>query len=79
MRTTLTIDDDIAVRLMEQKASSDQSMKSIVNSLLRAGLEQTEKVHEPAAKYHIKPAKLGNKLPDLDNIAEILSLDDKPI
>ena len=38
MRTTLTIDDDIAVRLAEMRAEDGEHFKTILNRILRAGL-----------------------------------------
>lgn len=38
MRTTLTIDDDIAVRLAEMRAEDGERFKTILNRILRAGL-----------------------------------------
>ena len=38
MRTTLTIDDDIAVRLAEIRAGDGERFKTLLNRVLRAGL-----------------------------------------
>ena len=38
MRTTLTIDDDIAVRLAEIRAEDGERFKTLLNQVLRAGL-----------------------------------------
>ncbi|MDQ7048653.1 MAG: hypothetical protein Q9M92_03605 [Enterobacterales bacterium] len=79
MRTTLTIEDDVATRLIATKNQSHKSLKSIINELLRLGLNQLDAVKEPSATYVISPVKLGKKLPNLDNISEILMLDDKAL
>lgn len=39
MRTTLTIDDDLAAILEQERLRKGQSLKEVVNSLLRRGLE----------------------------------------
>jgi len=38
MRTTLTIDDDIAARLAEIRAEDGERFKTLLNRILRAGL-----------------------------------------
>ena len=40
MRTTLTIDDDVAVRLQRLRNERGDSLKAVVNEALRRGLEQ---------------------------------------
>lgn len=48
MRTTLTIDDDVAALLEAERRRSGESLKSQINALLLAGL---------AAKRHAGPPK----------------------
>lgn len=43
MRTTLTIDDDLAVQIEELRCRKGLSMKKAVNALLREGLEHQSK------------------------------------
>lgn len=42
MRTTLTLDPDVAALLKKALAKGDQTFKDVVNSALRKGLETTE-------------------------------------
>lgn len=57
MRTTLTIDDDVAVLIEERRRRGGLSLKQIVNALLREGLRSGRQV--PSAKKHrTKPHKL---------------------
>jgi len=79
MRTTLTIEDDIASKLIEIKSKNHKSLKNVVNSLLRSGIEQLDKIEEPTPHYSITSVNLGSKLPDLDNISEILAQDEKEL
>ncbi len=79
MRTTLTIEDDIASKLIEIKSKNHKSLKNVVNSLLRSGIEQLDKVEETAPHYSMTSVNLGANLPDLDNISEILAQDEKGI
>ena len=57
MRTTLTIDDDVAARIEERRRTNGQSLKQVVNQLLREGLRSSER--QPAARrYRTKTHKL---------------------
>ena len=65
MRTTLTIDDELAQTLKELAYRSGKSFKDVVNETLRAGL--TVKKAPPRAKpYKIKPSALGGVIPGID-------------
>lgn len=76
MRTTLTIDDDVAIRLERLLGQGDRTMKSLINEALRLGLDQMMESRSKARSrrtYKVKPAKLGARVPDVDNVAELLS------
>ena len=47
MRTTLTIDDDVAARIEMLRAERSQGLKTIINDLLRRGLDADERATEP--------------------------------
>ena len=53
MRTTLTIDADVAERLRQEAASGKRSFKEIVNDCLRAGFGL--KSEKPKRKFRIQP------------------------
>ena len=57
MRTTLTLDDDVAVRIEERRRRDGQSLRQVVNRLLREGLRHDERPPE-ARKYRTKTHKL---------------------
>jgi hypothetical protein len=58
MRTTLTIEDDLAQALKRRAQESGRSFKSLVNEALRAGLEET--ASEPARRpYRLEPVAMG--------------------
>ncbi len=58
MRTTLTIEDEIARRLKEIAYRTGKSFKSVVNDSLRAGISRRKNV--PAARpYRIRPVSMG--------------------
>jgi hypothetical protein len=74
MRTTLTLEDDVAARLERLCEGSGDSFKSVVNALLRRGLDATEAPGRQRAPYRIKPHDSGRcYLPNLDSIHDVLS------
>lgn len=72
MRTTLTIDDDIASLVEKEMRQSGDSFKGTVNRLLRAGLNVAREP-EPIKPFAVTPFPMGLK-PGLnyDCIAELL-------
>ena len=58
MRTTLTLDDDIAEALRERARLLDVPFKQIVNDTLRRGMSP-EAVGEPAPRYRVSPNNSG--------------------
>ncbi len=69
MRTTLTIEDDVAVRL-ERLRRSGRTLKEVVNEALRAGLDDLEKRRRPAALRDYTVAQDLGK-PYIDNIDDV--------
>lgn len=55
MRTTLTIDDDVAALLEKEAKRSGEPMKQTVNRLLRSGLQQA------SSPVRLKPFKVKSK------------------
>jgi len=75
MRTTLTLDPDVAVLVEQARESTKRSFKEIVNDALRRGLAPVEEGSEKAPRYQTPAAGLGGcLLPDLDDVAGALSL-----
>ena len=73
MRTTLTLDEDVAQKARAVVAQSRRPFKQIINEALRAGLERLER---PAAgkPYRTKPRPMGLRAGrNLDNIQELLA------
>ena len=72
MRTTLSIDDDVAALLEQTRKARDTTFKQIVNDALREGLARLNSPPE-RRPFRTRPADLGNCFyPDLDNVWEIL-------
>jgi plasmid stability protein len=72
MRTTVTLDDDVAVKL--KAAAKHRPFKVVVNEVLRAGLTALEKRAPPRKRYRTSGFDLGASLiGSLDNVEEVLS------
>lgn len=71
MRTTLTLDDDVAALLNKEVRKSGEPFKQVVNRYLRLGL--TASKQPPRKPFVVKPLNLG--LPpglSYDNVEELL-------
>lgn len=73
MRTTLTLDEDVAFRLREvQDNEREKSFKQIVNETLRRGLDEPIP-NKRKKRFKVKPFSLGLREGlSLDNIEELL-------
>ena len=75
MRTTLTLDPDVAVRLKRLRQRRDARFKDVVNTALREGLRVMEDKPRSRPKSWTKPVSLGgSRIGSLDNIAEVLAI-----
>jgi hypothetical protein len=74
MRTTLTLDDDVAALLLQVQQRRETSLKELVNAALRVGLVGMSKPAEPRPVFRTGTWDTGKcALPNLDNIAEVLA------
>jgi hypothetical protein len=64
MRTTLTLDPDVAQELKTRTADGKASFKEVVNDALRRGLAATPKT-KPAEIFRVEATRLGLK-PGID-------------
>ena len=73
MRTTLTLDDDLAAKLKEESRRAGRPFKEIVNETLRAGLAGRRAVAK-RRPFKITPRDLGDVRPgvSVDNIGELI-------
>ena len=74
MRTTLTLDDDVAALLKRVAAKADGSFKELVNTALRRGLAtlMAPPAHRPPFRttgFEMGPSLVGS----LDNVEEVLA------
>jgi hypothetical protein len=74
MRTTLTLEPDVAARLKAAMKSRRRSLKALVNEALRAGLAAVEKRPASRERYQTTGFDLGPSLVgSLDNVEEVLA------
>jgi hypothetical protein len=59
MRTTLTLDDDLAKQLREKARRSGESFKIVLNETLRRGLHTGEKPSPPLPRFVVKSKACG--------------------
>jgi hypothetical protein len=73
MRTTLTLDPDVALKARKGAAQLGKPFKEVINAALRVGLEQLLK--PPAAKaYRTRPRPMGLRQGfSYDDIAELIA------
>jgi hypothetical protein len=76
MRTTLTLEDDVAKEVNRLRKARGESLKETINALLRAGIAALSKAPRARTKaaFRTEPASLGTpRLKSLDNIDEVLA------
>jgi Ribbon-helix-helix protein, copG family len=75
MRTTLTLDDDVAVALERLRRARDASLKDIVNDALRRGLKDLSARPKRREPFQTQSVALGRlHLASIDNISESLAV-----
>jgi hypothetical protein len=75
MRTTLTLDPDVAALLERVRGARDATLKDVVNEGLRRGLKEMTKDGPGRTSYRTEAVSLGRCLiGNLDNIAEALAV-----
>ena len=65
MRTTLTLDDDVAAALRHRAQAHGVGWKQLVNQALRLGLGQLEEEEVPRGPYRTPASDLGEIAPAL--------------
>jgi hypothetical protein len=74
MRSTLTIDDDVALALDRVRERDALTFKDVVNQALRRGLRAMDAEREaaPQPRYHVRPWASGGMRVSIDHVAEAL-------
>lgn len=75
MRTTLTLDDDVAATLQRLRRSGDASLKDLINEALRRGFRDMGTRLKPRKPFRTESVDAGALLiPNIDNVAEVLAI-----
>jgi hypothetical protein len=74
MRTTLTLDDDVAALLLRVQEARKATLREVVNEALRQGLRQLD-TPAPRQSYRTPSVSLGRcLLGSIDDVSEALAL-----
>jgi hypothetical protein len=75
MRTTLTLDDDVASSLRRLRKARGGPFKNLVNEALREGLRHMTLPRQKRTPFQTKSVDLGRcLLGNVDNVAEVLAV-----
>ena len=82
MRTTLTLDDDVAAAIERRRGELRHSLKQEVNDLLRAGLTYVEQEREreetETPRFRVEPLPAGKLLIPIDDVQAALDIAEGP-
>ena len=75
MRTTLTLDDDVAAAIERVRRARDANLKDVINDALRKGLSEIKTRPKNRKLFKTSVVELGRmRLPSIDNIGESLAV-----
>jgi hypothetical protein len=77
MRTTLTLDDDNAVRLERLRKQRDLSLKDVVNDAIRLGLNEMDTPPKKREPFRTSVFDPGRSLVPIDNIGDVIEMLDE--
>ena len=80
MRTTLTLDEDVAARLRAEARRSGKPFREVVNEHLRVALSSRRKERGGQTAFAIHPRDLGGLRAglSLDHVGELLEIGEGP-
>ncbi|HEV2975086.1 MAG TPA: hypothetical protein VGX69_08835 [Solirubrobacteraceae bacterium] len=80
MRTTLTLDDDVAAAIERRRRELDHTLKQEVNDLIRAGLARVEADERPnqLPPFRVEPFDTGGLLIDVTDVSAALEAAEGP-
>lgn len=78
MRTTLTIDEDVAAAIELRREELRHSLKQEVNDLLRAGLTHIDQERSQAPRFRVEPLPVGKLLIPIDDVQAALDIAEGP-
>jgi hypothetical protein len=76
MRTTLTLDDDVAAAIEQRRRERNRSLKQEVNELIRVGLQHVDEPLSEAPPFRVEPFDCGGLLVDIDDMGTVLDMMD---
>jgi hypothetical protein len=81
VRTTLTLDEDVASRLKAEVRRSGRPFRTVVNEYLRAGLSSLRRARPAEPPFEVRARDLGALRPglSLDNIGDLLEATEGPL
>jgi hypothetical protein len=75
MRTTLTLDDDVAATLERLRKTREQSLKELFNEALRRGMKQMGVRPQRREPFRTHAVDVGRcRIGSIDNVAEALAI-----
>lgn len=75
MRTTLTLENDVAIAIERLRRARNRSLKDIVNQVLREGLKRFEARSETVTPFRTETVSLGRCLiGDVEDVSEALAI-----
>ena len=75
MRTTLTLDDDVATQVERFRREHKATLKGVVNDILRRGFSATANPTPAKRAFRTHSASLGQcLLPSIDDVSETLAI-----
>jgi hypothetical protein len=78
MRTTLTLDEDVAAAIELRRQKLRHSLKQEVNDLLRAGLTHVEQEQPEIPRFRVEPLPVGKLLIPIDDVQAALDIAEGP-
>jgi predicted transcriptional regulator len=76
MRTTVTLDDDLSLRLEQLRVETGQSFKEVINEMIRIGLERHgfTVVRQSESRRPLRTLDLGEPKVDLTNVWDTIAV-----
>ncbi len=78
MRTTLTLDDDVAAVIERRRHELRHSLKQEVNDLIRLGLIHIEQEKSQTPRFRVEPLPVGELLIPVDDVQGALDIAEGP-
>lgn len=74
MRTTLTLDDDVAAAIERLRQTREASFKDLVNEALRRGLKEMAEPRKTREPFRTRSVMLGPALIGIDKVSEAIAI-----